>query len=814
MSRVFDIASEYLERLAVLDPIWATQAGIPGHDERVTDYSPEGHTAVAELRRLTMGELAAAPIDGEADRIAKAVIADQLSQSLREHDAGEHFRNLNILNSPFQFIRRSFDLMPRATDADWRNIGRRLDRVAEGLSTYERTLREGIQRGTTPARRQVLECAKQAAVWTGMAPGSSSFFDGLAVQAPIDLSAAAGTANEAYRRMRAFLLEELAPKAAEKDAIGRERYQLLARVRTGAELDLDDTYAWGWSELRHVEDELRATALRVKPGATIEDAIELLETDPKRAIDGVEPFQRWLQELEDRTIAELDGRHFDIPEPAKRLEVMIAPPGGALAMYYTSPSEDFSRPGRTWYPTGGKTRFPLWGEVSVAYHEGVPGHHLERASARYLGDHISRFQRLVGGTTGYIEGWALYAERLMSELGYLENPDYYMGLLRSQALRCVRVVIDIGMHLELPIPGDADFHRGERWTPELGQQFANERSREPVEFMTSEVTRYLGLPAQAICYKVGERDWLAIRDAERQRLGAGFSLRDFHKRALGLGPMGLHLLKREITVTSWCILIGNMEPVVEVRGLTKRYGAQPAVEDVNFDIDAGSIVAILGPNGAGKTTTVEILEGFKQPSSGTVRVLGLEPMSAGPELRRRVGIMLQSGSLDGELTVAETLDLYARLYPRCIPPSALVSLVGLDEQAPARVQTLSGGQQRRLEFALAISGDPELVFLDEPTTGFDPSARREAWQLIRQLHGLGKTIVMTTHYLDEAQQLASRVIVLSAGRIVADAAPGRLTSGDAQAVISFRLPSGMEAPRGFGLDDGVASISSSCPTEE
>jgi len=254
-----------------------------------------------------------------------------------------------------------------------------------------------------------------------------------------------------------------------------------------------------------------------------------------------------MQDLQDRTIAELDGKHFAIAEPVKRIEAMIAPPGGALAMYYTGPSEDFSRPGRTWYPTGGKTRFPLWGEVSIAYHEGVPGHHFERANAKYLGEQLSRFQRVMGGTSGYVEGWALYAERLMGELGYLDNPDYYLGMLRAQALRAVRVIVDIGMHLELRIPRTERFHPGETWTAALGNVFARERSHFPEDFMKSEVTRYLGAPGQAISYKVGERAWLAAREAARKQAGAAFDLKTFHTNALDLGPIGLDQLRREMS---------------------------------------------------------------------------------------------------------------------------------------------------------------------------------------------------------------------------------------------------------------------------
>ena len=284
---------------------------------------------------------------------------------------------------------------------------------------------------------------------------------------------------------------------------------------------------------------------RSSGGQTLGAVIELLETDPKRAIEGEENLRNWLQELMDRTIAELDGKHFDIPDPVKRVEAMIAPPGGTAAMYYTRPSEDFKRPGRTWYPTLGKTRFPLWGEVSTAYHEGVPGHHLQLAQLMYLGKELSRYQRTSAFIPGNSEGWALYAERLMGELGYFENPDYELGMLRAHAFRATRVIIDIGMHLELAIPGQSAFHPGEIWSPELGLEFALLHGYEPQDFMRSELDRYLGWPGQAICYKVGERVWLGIREQARHQ--GNFDLKRWHTRALNLGPMGLEQLERELT---------------------------------------------------------------------------------------------------------------------------------------------------------------------------------------------------------------------------------------------------------------------------
>jgi uncharacterized protein (DUF885 family) len=439
----------------------------------------------------------------------------------------------------------AFDLMPRDTEDDWATIATRMALVPDGLEGLRRTLLEGLDRDLPAARRQALAAADQASTW------GEGYFARMVDAYPgegalrSELEHGARLAGKAYTSLAAFLRDDYAPRASEADAVGADRYRLHARAFNGTDLDLEETYAWGWDELHRIEAAMADDAERIASGQGVAAAVELLECDPEKAIEGEENLRAWLQDLMDRTIDELDGVHFDIPGPVKRVEAMIAPPGGAAAMYYTGPSEDFSRPGRTWYPTLGKTRFPLWGEVSIAYHEGVPGHHLQIGQMRYLADTLSRYQRS-SGVSGHAEGWALYAERLMDELGYLEVPDHHLGMLRAQAMRAARVIVDIGMHLELGIPEDDGFAPGERWTPELGERFMVERSWFPPDFLASEVLRYLGMPGQAISYKVGERVWLDVREQVRRREGAAFDLKAFHARALDLGPLGLDQLAREL----------------------------------------------------------------------------------------------------------------------------------------------------------------------------------------------------------------------------------------------------------------------------
>lgn len=228
---------------------------------------------------------------------------------------------------------------------------------------------------------------------------------------------------------------------------------------------------------------------------------------------------------------------------------------------------------------------------------------------------------------------------------------------------------------------------------------------------------------------------------------------------------------------------------IEVTGLHKTYGDVEAVRGIDLSVPAGGVFALLGPNGAGKSTTVEILEGHRQRTAGAVSVLGMDPETGGRAFRSRIGIVLQETAIEKELTVAEALGFYGRIYPRQRPTGELIELVGLEEKADARIKTLSGGQKRRLELALGIVGDPDLVFLDEPTTGFDPSARRQAWTVVENLASLGKTILLTTHYMDEAQHLADSVAVIARGEIVAEGSPDTLGGrAEAATTIRFGLP--------------------------
>ena len=556
MAGVFDIADGYVDVVAKHHPLSATHMGVPGYDHLMADYSPGATEAFHADLRESLSAMEAATPANERERMCKDTFVDELSLSVEQYESREHLRDMNVLFSPIQNVRSIFDLMPQDSSEAWENIASRMEKIGEALASYRQTLDVGRSEDLVASQRQVNGCAEQCETWAG-AGETPPFFDSLVnALAASDINDgslntriedAAAAATEAYGEMAEYLRRSYLPDATPVDGVGRDRYALAARGYLGAEIDPEETYDWGWEQLAWVRSEMTKTAEKIKPGATIGEAVEILESDPAKMIEGEDEFKQWMQDLQDRTIEEMDGVHFDILDPVRKIETLIAPPGGALAMYYTGPSEDFSRPGRTWYPTGGKTEFPIWREVSIAYHEGVPGHHFQIATNVAMTEELSRFQRLLAGTSGHAEGWALYAERLMGELGYLENPDYYMGMLDAQALRSVRVIVDIGMHLGLKIPSHSEFHPGEVWNGDLALEFMRERVHFPADFVASEVDRYLGIPGQAISYKVGERVWLEARESAKQAAGTGFDLKEWHNRALKLGPMGLAQMKRELT---------------------------------------------------------------------------------------------------------------------------------------------------------------------------------------------------------------------------------------------------------------------------
>ncbi|WP_086868217.1 DUF885 domain-containing protein [Streptomyces viridochromogenes] len=549
-----EVADAYVDELIALDPLTGTYLGVKESSSRLPDLSPAGQEALARLQRATLARLDEAErgpgADSDIERRCARLLRERLTAELAVHDANEGLRAVGNMATPAHSVREIFTVTPSETDEDWAAIAERLRAVPAAYAGYRESLALGLERKLYAAPRPAATFVEQLTEWAGP-EGGRGWFEDFAAAGPealrAELDEAARAATAAVAELRDWMRDVYTPAIeGAPNTVGRERYARWARYFNGIDLDLDEAYAYGWSEYHRLLGEMKKEAERILPGAST-PWVALAHLDEHgRHIEGVDEVRDWLQGLMDEAIEKLDGTHFELAEPVRKVESCIAPPGGAAAPYYTSPSEDFSRPGRTWLPTMGQTRFPVYDLVSTWYHEGVPGHHLQLAQWVYVAGNLSRYQATIGLVSANAEGWALYAERLMDELGFLTDPEHRLGYLDAQMMRAARVIVDIGMHLELEIPAESPFHPGERWTPDLAQEFFGAHSSRPADFVESELTRYLTIPGQAIGYKLGERAWLQGREKARQRHGDAFDLKAWHMAALSQGSLGLDDLVDEL----------------------------------------------------------------------------------------------------------------------------------------------------------------------------------------------------------------------------------------------------------------------------
>ncbi|MFF1689300.1 MULTISPECIES: DUF885 domain-containing protein [unclassified Streptomyces] len=548
-----EVADAYVDELIALDPVTGTYLGVPESHSKLPDLSPAGHQALADLARTTLARLDEAErrpgADSAIERRCGRLLRERLTAELAVHDAEENLRAVTNLGGPVHNVREVFTLTPTATDADWAAVAERLRAVPGALAGYRETLSLGLEKKLHGGPRPTATFIEQLSEWAGEGRG---WFEDFTADGPdalrAELDAAGSAATAAVVELRDWMREVYAPAIeGSPDTVGRERYARWSRYYNGTDLDLDEAYAYGWAEYHRLLAEMRTEAEKILPGAAT-PWVALAHLDEHGThIEGVEEVQRWLQSVMDEAIEALDGAHFELAERVRKVESRIAPAGSAAAPYYTAPSEDFTRPGRTWLPTMGQTRFPVYDLVSTWYHEGVPGHHLQLAQWTHVADSLSRYQASVGMVSANAEGWALYAERLMDELGFLSDPERRLGYLDAQMMRAARVIVDIGMHLELEIPADSPFHPGGRWTPALAQEFFGAHSSRPADFVESELTRYLSIPGQAIGYKLGERAWLLGRAGAQARHGDAFDAKAWHMAALSQGSLGLDDLVDELS---------------------------------------------------------------------------------------------------------------------------------------------------------------------------------------------------------------------------------------------------------------------------
>lgn len=547
VSSAFELSARFVDEVCELVPPLATQLGVPGrHDSWGTAFGLEGIEELHRLRKAYTADFDSHRSDPDPRH---ALAAEVFLASAAEHDeafnAGDHFTTVRHMASPFHQLASTFEVMPRETPEDWDNIIRRLETISQPLSDYKALLSVAISRGRVNSRRQAESLADQAEA----ASSGSSHLHTLERAAEEKghtsprLRAALASARAEMRAFADFLRQVYLPAAREHDPSGPETYMRAADRLVGIRIDPDEAYEWGWEEFGRLTGAMDHVGERILPGTGFREVKELLESDPEGLANSTAELVQFVEDVLEQAVGDLAGAHFDVPDVIRPLTVQIAPPGTPLGVYYRGPSEDFSRPGGVWYSIGDQTSFPLYQHRSTAYHEGFPGHHLQIATARYHSENLSRFQRLLTWYPGYGEGWGMYAEVLMGELGYLEDPRSYFGMLAKQMYRAARIVVDIGLHLELEIPSHSPIGPGKPWDFETAVEFMRVYGFRTPAQAEAEVLRYLGWPGQAIAYKLGEREILSIREESRQRLGGDFDLRRFHAVVLENGAMRLDMLR-------------------------------------------------------------------------------------------------------------------------------------------------------------------------------------------------------------------------------------------------------------------------------
>ena len=544
-SKIDVLAEQWYSTLVNLSPELATSVGSPIGADSLSDQSPAADQHLHAERNRFLAQLRSAEPADEVDRVTQHAMLTQLDLENEIFDAKLSERNLNVIASPAQGIRDIFDLSPTETEEDWKNLVGRMNSVGGALAGYVETLRAGMAHKNTPARRQIKEVAKQVKQLTAdkgffidFAKGANVGGQELPKSLRKELKRAAEAATQSYLLFGNFLTGELLDASKKRDAVGRDHYQLTSREFLGMAVDLDETYEWGIEELARVTAEQEAVANKIKRGATVEEAIKKLDNDDKRKLRGAAELQAWMQQLSDAAVEELGKYHFDIAPELRNLECMIAPTNSG-GIYYTSPTDDFSRPGRMWWsvPAGVET-FSTWRETTTVYHEGVPGHHLQCAQAVYNRAELNSWRRNLSFSSGHGEGWALYAERLMQELGFLDDLGDQLGMLDGQRMRAARVVLDIGVHLGKPrLDGTG------KWDHDYAREFMGKNVHMAPAFIDFEVNRYFGWPGQAPSYKIGQRIWEQLRDEAAARDGANFDIKAFHSKALNLGGLPLETLK-------------------------------------------------------------------------------------------------------------------------------------------------------------------------------------------------------------------------------------------------------------------------------
>lgn len=536
------IADRYLAARAEFDPEAADALGVPAH-LLIPSLSPD---AFARRRELDAATLATLTASGATDPLALAM-SERLSAGIALYDSGFTTSLVAPLATPVHRLRQVFDDLPRRTEQDWERVADHLDAAALGYEQYARTLLDSAQRGHRIAARQVHGLAKAVRDWFD--PEGTDFYRSLVAEhsgsatLQARLLAAADTATDAAMTFAGFLTTELSPLATQADGVGEDLYAVTSSAFLGIQVDLDELYAYGWQELSRIGEQAGRLAGRLAGASNLSMARAALDSHPSGRIRVGDELIRWLQDRLDRTTKVLQGKHFDIPDETAPVQARMVTAGSGV-MYYAPADRAGTRPARVWWSVSpGISTISTWRAVSTVHHEGLPGHHLQYAITAGLSD-LHPWQRYLCHVHGYAEGWAHYAEQLAVDIGLVQDDAEHLGVLDAQLWRAARIVIDLGLHTDRPIPVGNDWTRSRRWTPELAAQLLSEIAGTDRATAAFEVDRYLGWPGQALSFKVGARLIEQIRDDRKQR--PGYDPKQFHASLLGAGPMGLEPLRRTL----------------------------------------------------------------------------------------------------------------------------------------------------------------------------------------------------------------------------------------------------------------------------
>lgn len=537
-SLIFKLCDEYFNKSLEYDAIASTYANITDQNTHWNDYTFYKVDPFLKIAKSYYKKISEAKCIDSHDELAQKIILRDIQTYINDTEDYYHYVDFGSVYSEPQGIFEVFEVMPKETRKDILDITKRMEKVPYAFAEWTTALQDVAGLGIVNAKARVQYLIDILDNY------SSGFFQVYATKIDSNnkrLMKAARIADIACDQLSAWLQVRYMNFATNNYAVGEKRYLKNVKEYTGLDIDPLEIYNWGLQELDRINKEMIELSKQWGNFEKLTDVRDFLNNNPKYYIDGKDNFKDFLEDITKKAIKELGGKIFTIPAAMKKCAVELDEDTIDESPYYKSPSDDFTRPGSTVYPTLGRTRFTTWENYSTWFHESVPGHHMQIAYSILNKETLTRYQRESAWNSGYGEGWALYSERLMDELGYFEDPGYKMGYLMCQAMRAARLVIDIGLHLEYNNP-----YNEQTWDFDSAVNFMEEFALLNHDYAISEVKRYISWPGQAITYKIGEKVWLDARENAKKRLGEQFDIKKFHNYSLKLGPMGLDFLKEEL----------------------------------------------------------------------------------------------------------------------------------------------------------------------------------------------------------------------------------------------------------------------------